>query len=171
MFKIFLMQTEIGLISRDMDKFRDRLTEAEWRVGDTEDSVRDHHASLHTLRVKVHWNPRAEDSENRNRRNNLGLPEGIEGQDPAAYIEHLLCMLLSGAIFCTICGQESPQDATCARPSWCSTVHLYIPPAEFLVPGSSAAVGEEARGAAPQECQAYDLPGLLGGNTASLQNI
>lgn len=40
---------------------------------------------------------RAEDQENRNQRNNLclvGLPEGVEGRDPAAYTEQQLRMLL-----------------------------------------------------------------------------
>lgn len=81
--KIEQMQLEMELIRRDMDKHRDRLTEADRRVGETEDTVRDHTTSLRTLQVKMKaLESRAEDQENRNRRNNLrlvGLPEGVEG--------------------------------------------------------------------------------------------
>lgn len=53
MAKINLMQLEMGLIRQDMDKFWDRLSEAERRVTNIEDSVCDHLASLHTLQVKI----------------------------------------------------------------------------------------------------------------------
>lgn len=103
--KIEQMQSEMGLIRRDMDKYRDRLTEAERRVGDNEDVIRDHSASIRTLQVKMKTlESRAEDQENRNRRNNLrlvGLPEGVEGRDPEAYTEHLLRTLLPQAPFST----------------------------------------------------------------------
>lgn len=82
-----------------MDKCRDRLSEAERRVGDTEDSDREHHASLRTLQLKMKaMESRTEDSENRNHRNNLclvGLPEGAEGRDAEAYTECLLRTLSS----------------------------------------------------------------------------
>lgn len=87
-----------------------RLKEVEHRIGDFEYSVRDLHASIHTLRVKVKaLESRAEDSENGNHGNNLrvvGLPEGAEGQDPAAFTEHPLCMILPQAPF-------SPHFAGC----------------------------------------------------------
>lgn len=86
-----------------MDRYRDRLSEAERRVGDTEDTLRAHGDSLHTLQDKMKvmesW---AENQENWNRRNNLclvGLPEGAEGRDPAAYTEQLLHTLLPQAAF------------------------------------------------------------------------
>lgn len=94
---------EMGLIRRDMDKRRERLSEVERRTGDTEDLLREHRASLHTMQVRMKaMESRAEDQENRNRRNNLrvvGLPEGTEGQDPAAYIEQMLCTFLPQAPF------------------------------------------------------------------------
>lgn len=97
--KIYSMQLEIGLILKDIDKFRARLTEVECRVGDTEDMVRDHTTSLHALTTKVKALAyRAGDSENHNRRNKLrilGLPEGSEDPNPAAFTEHLLHGLLS----------------------------------------------------------------------------
>lgn len=79
------------------------MGEAERRVGETEDSIRDQRASIHTLQVKVKaLESRAEDGENRSRRNNLrivGLPEGAEGQDPTTFTEHLLRTLLPQAQF------------------------------------------------------------------------
>lgn len=101
--KIDTVQLEIGLIRQDFEKVRQRVTEVERRVGDTEDTVRDHSASLHTLQVRVkHLEAKAEDSENRNRRNNLriiGLPEGSEGSDTSAYTERLLRSLFPQAAF------------------------------------------------------------------------
>lgn len=101
--KIEQIQMEVGLVRRDMDKFRDRLSETERRIGDTEDTLREHGASLRTLQIKMKTvETRAEDQENRNRRNNLrvvGLPEGAEGRDPAAYTEKLLRDLLPQAPF------------------------------------------------------------------------
>lgn len=105
--KIDHVQTETALIRRDMDKFRDRVTEAERRVSDVEDTQREHHADIQALKLKVkHLENRAEDAENRNRRSNLrilGLPEGAdpvaEGADPVALIEGLLPKLLPRAAF------------------------------------------------------------------------
>lgn len=100
--KIEQMQSEMGLIRRDMDKYRDRLTEAERRVGDTVDTIREHGASLRILQVKMKMlESRAEDQENRNRRNNLRLVGLPGGQDPEAYTEQLLRTLLPQAQFST----------------------------------------------------------------------
>lgn len=101
--KIESVQLDISLIRRDMDSFRARLAVAVRCVGDSEDTLRDHSASLCTLqtRVKLLEN-KAEDAENCNRRNNLrivGLPEGVEGSDPPAFTEHLLRTLLPHAQF------------------------------------------------------------------------
>lgn len=93
----------LGSLGRNFEKVRQCVTEVERRVGDTEDTVRDHSASLHTLQVWVkHLESRAEDSENRNQRNNLriiGLPERSEGSDLSAYTERLLCSLLPQVTF------------------------------------------------------------------------
>lgn len=98
--KIEQMQMEMGLIRRNMDKYRNRLSEAERRVGDTEDTLRAHGNSLHTLQVKMKvMESHAEDQENRNNLCLVGLPEGAEGRDPAAYTEQLLCILLPQAAF------------------------------------------------------------------------
>lgn len=78
------------------------VAEAKCQLGDAEDTVRDHSASLHTLQVDVKLESRAEDAENHNRRNNLriiALPQGSEGPDPSAYTERLLHMLFPQADF------------------------------------------------------------------------
>lgn len=101
--KIEQMQLDISLIRRDMDTFRNRLSEAERRVGDAEDVLQDHTVSLRTLQTKIKaLETRAEDAENRNRRNNLrivGLPEGTEGAEPTSFTEKLLRELLPQAVF------------------------------------------------------------------------
>lgn len=101
--KIDTVQLEVSRIRQEFDKIRQRVTETERRLGITEDLVCDHTASLHTLQVRVRsLESRAEDAENRNRRNNLrivGLPEGAEGPDPAAYTERLLHTLFSQVTF------------------------------------------------------------------------
>lgn len=43
--KIDSLQLALGLIRKDIDKIHHRVTEAEHRIGDTQDSVRDHTAT------------------------------------------------------------------------------------------------------------------------------
>lgn len=99
--KIEEVQMDVGLIRQDLDKIRTRVAETERRVGDVEDTVTDHAASIRALQTKVRaLEYRAEDAENRSRRNNLrivGLPEGVEGRSPALFIEELLRSLLPAA--------------------------------------------------------------------------
>lgn len=79
------------------------MSEVEQRVSQTEDTVRDHVADLHTLKTKVKvLEARAEDAENRNRRNNLriiGLPEGAEGSNATTFTMRLLQQLFPSARF------------------------------------------------------------------------
>lgn len=101
--KIDTLQMDFGLLQRESDKIRERLGKVERRVGKSEDSIWDHCASLHTLKVRVKaLKSRAEDSGNRSRRNNLrvvGLPEGAERKDPTAFTETLPSTLLPQAQF------------------------------------------------------------------------
>lgn len=84
--KIEAVQLDLGLIRQDLDKLCSRVSEAERRVGQTEDIATEHTASIHTLQTKVRaLEYKVDDSENRNRRNNLrivGIPEGAEGRNP-----------------------------------------------------------------------------------------
>lgn len=72
--KIDSLQFEMGFMWRDYEKIRQRVDEAERRVGGTEDTVRDHTATLHTVQVRLKYlQARMKDSENWNRRNNLRI--------------------------------------------------------------------------------------------------
>lgn len=72
--KIDSLQLEMGLIRKGIDKIRHRVKEAERQVGNTEDMVRDHTATLHSVQVRLkHLESRAEDAENRNQRKNLRI--------------------------------------------------------------------------------------------------
>lgn len=51
--KIEAVQLDVVLLSQDLDKIRARLTAAEQRVGDVEDSVTDHAVSIWVLQTKV----------------------------------------------------------------------------------------------------------------------
>lgn len=63
-----------------------------------EDMVAEHDGALHTLQSKLKTlEYRADDAENRCRRNNIriiGLVEGAEGKNPTVFVEELLCSLL-----------------------------------------------------------------------------
>lgn len=97
------LQTNKEFICNDLDSFSSRVTEVEQRVSTVDDTVRDHSMDLHILKIKVKsLEALAEDSENRNQRNNLrilGLPEGAEGIDSTAFTEQLLTILLPNAWF------------------------------------------------------------------------
>lgn len=86
-----------------MDKLCSRVMETEQGIGQTEDEVLEQLAALRTLRTKVKaLEYRAEDAENRNRRNNLriiGLPEGAVGVNPTSFVEGMLLTLLPAAHF------------------------------------------------------------------------
>lgn len=101
--KIDSLQIEMGLMRKDSEKLRRWVDEVETRVGDMEEAVRDHTATLHTVQVLLkNLEAKSEDAENRNRHNNLriiGLPEGTEGQDTPAFTECLLRTLFPQAPF------------------------------------------------------------------------
>lgn len=97
------LQLEMGLMRRDYEKICQQVDEAVHHVGDTEDMVRDHTATLHTVQVRLkHLKARTEDTENRNQRNNLriiGLPEESKGPDLLASTERFLHTLFPQAPF------------------------------------------------------------------------
>lgn len=75
---------------------RSRVAETRRHEGEVEDTVTNHAACIRTLQTKVRaLEYRAEDAENRSRRNNLrilGLPEGVEAlftEDLLRYYQHL----------------------------------------------------------------------------------
>lgn len=85
------LKEEVSLIRQDIQKIRERTTAAESRISELEDKlptlIRD---SQSTTRLARATDTRAEDFENRLRRNNVrivGLPEKVEGRDPTQFIE------------------------------------------------------------------------------------
>lgn len=99
MTKIDDLQTDITRLRYDMDKVRDRTTEAERRLGEVEDSAHATSTTVSVLQQQVETlQARAEDAENRSRRNNvrlIGLPERAEGSHPELFAEQLLREVLS----------------------------------------------------------------------------
>lgn len=51
--KIEAVQMDVELMRQDLDKIRTRLAVAEQHIGDVEDSVTDHTASIWALQTKV----------------------------------------------------------------------------------------------------------------------
>lgn len=93
--KIDYIPTDISLIRHNLDKFRSRVSEAEDRISQLEDSTRSDFHALQ-LQVKV-LQEKAIDTENCLRQSNihiLGLPEKAEGPRPAEFVEVFLSELL-----------------------------------------------------------------------------
>ena len=90
-------------VKRDVSEFSNRLTEAEHRIGNTEDTVSTLEKTVATLQKQVDFlSAKAEDQENRSRRNNLrliNLPEGAEGRDAASFLERWLPEVLGTDTF------------------------------------------------------------------------
>lgn len=88
------VKIDISLLRQDLSKVKDRVTEAETRIGAAEDIL---HPLTHTTedlqRQIQQLHAHQDDMENRLRRCNLrfiGLPEKAEGTNPAEYLESLL---------------------------------------------------------------------------------
>ncbi|KAM9316326.1 vomeronasal type-2 receptor 26-like [Gastrophryne carolinensis] len=92
--KFHTLQEQFNYFRHDLNKIRDRTGENERRIGEAEDRLSAQVGELATLRRQVTvLLGRAEDSENRNRRNNvriLGLPEKAEGSSPEEFVENLI---------------------------------------------------------------------------------
>lgn len=125
MLRIDHLASERTLIRHDMDTFRGRMSEAEDRIGTVEDVQGSHVAQLadlHTI-VKMLSN-KAEDAENRQRRNNIhvvGLPEGAEGPQPAIFAEQFFMKLLEMPAMPSTYVVERPQSPHGESPVWCTT--------------------------------------------------
>lgn len=78
----------------ELDGHEKRITEVETRISAMEDVVTPIEAKLQSLEKLVHdMGERAEDLENRGRRKNIrivGLPEGVEGDNPTRFFESWL---------------------------------------------------------------------------------
>uniref|UniRef100_A0AAR2JAN4 L1 transposable element RRM domain-containing protein n=1 Tax=Pygocentrus nattereri TaxID=42514 RepID=A0AAR2JAN4_PYGNA len=88
------MESATEELKNAVNAMQARLTEAEGRISDLEDSTQQlvNGRELHSKRIDALWS-RVEDLENRSRRNNvrlLGLKEGIEGDNLNVCIEKIL---------------------------------------------------------------------------------
>lgn len=89
--KIEEVRVDVGLLRHDLQNLRERVKETESRISQLEDAVAPIPDRLSTLeKAASSWSQRADDLENRLRRNNLrilGLPEKTEGADPCSFAE------------------------------------------------------------------------------------
>ncbi|CAJ0925091.1 unnamed protein product [Ranitomeya imitator] len=92
--KIEDVHTEVGRLRHDMQAMRGRISEVETRVSHIEDTITPMEAKLNKAAGSVNaWKQKADDLENRLRRNNIriiGLPERSEGQQPEQFLEEWL---------------------------------------------------------------------------------
>ncbi|KAI4825292.1 hypothetical protein KUCAC02_020978 [Chaenocephalus aceratus] len=81
----------ISEIKTDLSSYSGRLTQAEDRIGETEDNVTVLHNTVNGMeKVITALTEKVEDLENRDRRSNLrviGLPENAEGRDVESFLE------------------------------------------------------------------------------------
>lgn len=124
--KIEEVQMDVGLLWQDMDKIRSRLSAAENRVGQVEDAVGENTGAICSLQSRFKMlEHRAEDSENRCRRNNIRIVGLAEGKNPTVFAEELLRSLLPAAHLSPYFMVESPQTAATAWPSGLPSPHFY----------------------------------------------
>ncbi|KAJ1209621.1 hypothetical protein NDU88_004995 [Pleurodeles waltl] len=83
---------ELSLLHDDQGKLWNKVTEDEKNMTILQPIVADNKCEIHNLEEQLHClEERVEDIEGCSQRSNmriLGLPEGVEGQDPIAYLEN-----------------------------------------------------------------------------------
>ena len=89
--KVEEVRVDVSLLRQDLRGVADRVTEAETRISTAEDEITQLRIQVNQLlKSSVILEERAEDAENRSRRNNLrlvGIPEGIDTLDMAQLVE------------------------------------------------------------------------------------
>lgn len=108
--KIEEVKIDVGLLRQDLQNLRGRVGEVEDRVSTLEDTTAPIPLKVMELeKAAAAWVQRADDLENRLRRNNLrilGLPERSEGQHPCDFTERWLKELLPEAHFSNLFAVE-----------------------------------------------------------------
>lgn len=129
--KIEEVRVDVGLLRNDMQNLRERVKETESRISQLEDAaapIPDRVSSLE--KAAGMWTQRADDLENRLRRNNiriLGLPERSEGGDACLFAESWLKSTFPNATLSTVFAVERAHRVP-ARP-----LPPGAPPRPFLV--------------------------------------
>ncbi|KAK1903568.1 LINE-1 retrotransposable element ORF1 protein [Dissostichus eleginoides] len=99
-------QRNLTMRKSELQHQANRITEAEERIGKTEDDLNSMQSAIKKLQDKcATLEMKVEDQENRGRRNNLrliGLPENAEGQDVCAFLEQWLPRALGTDTFSTL---------------------------------------------------------------------
>ena len=89
--KVEEVRVDVSLLRHDLRGVADRVTEAEARISTAEDEITKLRSQVgQLLKSSAVLEDRAEDAENRSRRNNLrlvGIPEGIDTLDMAQSIK------------------------------------------------------------------------------------
>lgn len=115
--KIEEVKVDISLIRHDMTKLRERVTEAETRIGQAVDTLYPLQHSYEDLQRQLQQlAQKHDDLENRSRRSNLrfiGLPEGA---DPATFLEQLLINAYGRDTFSTTFVVERAHQMPARRP-------------------------------------------------------
>ena len=98
------VRVDVSLLRQDLRGVADRVTEAESRISTAEDEITKLQSQVNQLlKTSAILEDRAEDAENRSRRNNLrlvGIPEGIDTPDLSQLIEYwLLSWVTNGALY------------------------------------------------------------------------
>uniref|UniRef100_H3AMJ2 L1 transposable element RRM domain-containing protein n=1 Tax=Latimeria chalumnae TaxID=7897 RepID=H3AMJ2_LATCH len=97
--KISEINSSISSLDRKVEVFTKRLDTTERRISDAEDMIQNLEANISHLQEEiVKIQGKTEDLENRSQRCNLwtvGLPKGVEGKDPVAFLEDWLPTFLN----------------------------------------------------------------------------
>uniref|UniRef100_H2ZXS2 L1 transposable element RRM domain-containing protein n=1 Tax=Latimeria chalumnae TaxID=7897 RepID=H2ZXS2_LATCH len=97
--KITEINSSISSLDKKMEVFTKRLDTAERHIDDAEDLIQNLETNVQHLQEDiVKLRDKTDDLENHSRRCNLhlvGLPEGLEGKDPAAFLEDWLPTFLN----------------------------------------------------------------------------
>lgn len=98
-----------------MQQLRDRVGEHEQRLSHAEDAIPPlQELSNQDSRLIAQLQQKQDDLKNSMRRNNLrfiGLPEGVEGANPATFLEELFITAYGREAFYVICGGSRSPDA------------------------------------------------------------
>ena len=118
--KVEEVRVDVSLLRQDLRGVADRVTEAETRISTAEDEITKLRSQVNQLlKSSAVLEDRAEDAENRSRRNNLrlvGIPEGIDTLDMAQTIESWFQAWVAGEALSRNCAVEGAHRSLGARP-------------------------------------------------------
>ena len=118
--KVEEVRVDVSLLRHDLRGVAERVTEAESRISTAEDEIVTLRSQVNQLlKSSAILEDRAEDAENRSRRNNLrlvGIPEGVDTQDLAQLIEDWFLSWVTGEALSKNFVVERAHRSLMARP-------------------------------------------------------